>query len=59
MIQAQVHQKDQLIMDRTYYEPTLTLEKVMSQLEHYLVSEHINVAGECLIRVRFSNLSVA
>jgi hypothetical protein len=44
-------------MQRTYYEPSLSLEMVLKQLEMYIVNEQLNTAGECLLRVRFSNLS--
>lgn len=57
MIEAEVHRNDELLMQRTYYEPSLSLEMVLKQLEMYVVAEQLNSSGECLLRVRFSNLS--
>lgn len=59
MIQAEVHRNGQLLMQRTFHEPSLTLEVVLKQLELYIVQEALNNAGECLLRVRFENLSKA
>jgi hypothetical protein len=59
MIEAEIHRNDQLLMSRTYYDPSLSLEKVLKSLEMYIISEQLNTAGECLLRVRFSNLSKA
>ncbi len=56
MIEAEVHRNDQLLMQRTYHEPTLSLEGVLKQLEMYVVNEQLNTAGECLLRVRFCNV---
>lgn len=56
MIEAEVHRNGERLMQRTYHEPTLTLEQVLKQLEHYIVSEQLNSAGECLLRCRFTNL---
>lgn len=56
MIQAEVHREGELLMTRTYQDPTLTLEGVMKQLEKYVVEEQFNLEGECVIRVRFNNL---
>ncbi len=57
MIEAEVHRNDQLLMQRTYSEPSLSLEAVLKQLEMYVVNEQLNTAGECLLRVRFNSLS--
>lgn len=57
MIEAEVHRNDELLMQRTYYEPSLSLEMVLKQLEMYVVAEQLNNTGECLLRVRFSNLT--
>lgn len=56
MIEAEVHRNDQLLMQRVYHEPTLSLEGVLRQLELYVVNEQLNTVGECLLRVRFSNV---
>jgi hypothetical protein len=57
MIEAEVHRNDKLLMQRVYYEPSLSLEMVLKNLELYIVNEQLNTAGECMLRVRFSNLS--
>ncbi len=57
MIEAEVHQNDQLLLQRTFYEPTLSLEAVLKQLEMYIVNEMLNTAGECVMRVRFGTLT--
>lgn len=59
MIEAEIHRNDQLLMARTYYDNNLSLEMVMKGLEMYVVSEQLNFAGECNIRVRFGNLPKA
>jgi hypothetical protein len=59
MVEAEVHRNDQLLMQRTFYDPCLSLESVMKSLEMYIVNEELNKAGECLVRVRFSNLRKA
>lgn len=56
MIEAQVHRNDQLLMHRTYYDPNMSLEMVLKQLEMYIVNEQLHFAGECLLRVRFGNI---
>lgn len=55
MIEAEVHRNDQLLMERTYYEPNTTLEAVLKNLEMYVKNEQLNQAGECMLRVRFAN----
>lgn len=57
MIEAEVQRNDEILMQRTYYEPSLSLEMVLKQLEMYIVAEQLNSTAECLLRVRFSNLS--
>lgn len=57
MIEAEVQRNDEILMQRTYYEPSLSLEMVLKQLEMYIVAEQLNNSAECLLRVRFSNLS--
>ncbi|MEB3221019.1 MAG: hypothetical protein VKS61_02980 [Candidatus Sericytochromatia bacterium] len=59
MIEAEVHRNGQLLLQRTYSEPSLSLEAVLKQLEMYIVNEQLNNAGECLLRVRFGNLQKA
>jgi hypothetical protein len=56
VIEAEVHRNDQLLMQRTYYEPSMTLDMVLKNLELYIVNEQLNTAGECLLRARFGNL---
>lgn len=56
MIEAEVHRNDQLLMQRTYSEPTLSLESVLKMLEMYIINEQLNTTGECLLRVRFSHI---
>ena len=55
MIEAEVHRNEEVLMRRTYHEPSLSLETVLKQLEMYVVAEQLNNAGECLLRVRFAN----
>ncbi len=55
MIEAEVHRNEEVLMRRTYHEPSLSLESVLKQLEMYVVAEQLNNAGECLLRVRFAN----
>lgn len=57
MIECEVHRNDQLLMQRTYYEPSMSLEMALMQMEMYIVNEQLNTAGECMLRVRFSNFS--
>ncbi|MEB3198603.1 MAG: hypothetical protein VKP62_15505 [Candidatus Sericytochromatia bacterium] len=59
MIEAEVHRNGQLLLQRTYHEPALSLETVLKQLEMYIVNEQLNTAGECLLRVRFASVSKA
>ncbi|MEB3329089.1 MAG: hypothetical protein VKQ33_07645 [Candidatus Sericytochromatia bacterium] len=59
MIEAEVHRNGQLLLQRTYHEPSLSLEAVLKQLELYIVNEQLNNVGECLLRVRFGNLQKA
>lgn len=59
MIEAEVHRNGQLLLQRTYHEPALSLETVLKQLELYVVNEQLNNTGECLLRVRFATLSKA
>ncbi|MBI6545220.1 MAG: hypothetical protein HY692_00410 [Cyanobacteria bacterium NC_groundwater_1444_Ag_S-0.65um_54_12] len=54
MIEAEVHCNDEILMQRTYHEPSLSLEMVLKQLEMYVVAEQLNHSGECLLRVRFT-----
>jgi hypothetical protein len=56
MIEAEVRRHDILLMQRTYYEPSLSLENVLTKLEMYVVNEQLNTEGECHLRVRFSSL---
>ncbi len=56
MIEAEIRRNDELLMARTYYDPSLTLESVMQKLESYVVGEMFNVDGECTIKVRFQDL---
>ena len=55
MIEAEVYCNDQLVMTRTYSDPTLSLETVLTRLESYVVQEQFNLDGECTLRVRFAN----
>jgi hypothetical protein len=55
MIEAEVHRNEEVLMRRTYNEPSLSLESVLKQLEMYVIAEQLNNSGECLLRVRFSN----
>lgn len=55
MIEAEIHCNDKLLMQRNYHDHDLSLESVVKQLEMYVLNEQLNTAGECLIRVRFSN----
>lgn len=59
IIEAEVHRNDQVIMTRTFNDPNLSLERVLKNLEMYIVYEQLNIAGECLCRVRFSNFQKA
>lgn len=59
MIEAEVHRNGQLLFQRVYHEPSLSLETVLKQLEMYIVNEQLNTAGECLLRVRFGTMSKA
>lgn len=59
MIEAEVTRNGKLILQRTYREPDLTLAVVLLRLEDYIKSEGLNQEGECLLRVRFQNLSKA
>lgn len=59
MIRAEIHRNGQLLMNRIYYEPSLSLEMVLKNLEMYVVNEQLNIAGECLLRARFENLQKA
>jgi hypothetical protein len=59
MIQAEVHRNGEVIVSRTYYHPTLTLEQAIKLLETYVVQEMLNEEGECTLRVRFSNQTQA
>ncbi len=54
VIEAEVHRNDEVLMLRTYTEPSLSLETVLKQLEMYVVAEQLNHSGECLLRVRFA-----
>ena len=56
MIEAEVHRNDEVLMLRTYSEPSLSLETVLKQLEMYVVAEQLNHSGECLLRVRFAQV---
>ena len=53
MIEAEVHRDEIVLMQRTYQEPSLSLESVLRQLELYVVAEQLNQQSECLLRVRF------
>ncbi|MBM3266170.1 MAG: hypothetical protein FJZ01_00860 [Candidatus Sericytochromatia bacterium] len=55
MIEAEVHRNEEVLMRRTFHEPSLSLESVLKQLEMYVVAEQLNNTGECLLRVRFAN----
>lgn len=57
MIELEVHRNDQLLMQRTFYEPSMSLEMALKGMEMYIVQEELNKNGECLMRARFSNLS--
>jgi hypothetical protein len=57
MIEAEIHRNDKLLMQRTFDDPTFSLESVLKKLELYVLNEQLNVAGECLLRVRFADLS--
>lgn len=59
MIEAEVKRNDEILMQRTYYEPSLSLEMVLKQLEMYVVAEQLNESGECLLRVRFTHTDKA
>lgn len=56
MIEAQISRNDEVIIERMYYEPNLTLELVLKQLEAYIVAEKLNDGAECVVRARFPNL---
>lgn len=53
MIEAEVLRNDLPIMHRSYYDQSMTLEKVIKRLEDYIVDERLNKDGECLIRARY------
>lgn len=55
MIEAEVHRNEEVLMRRTFVEPSLSLESVLKQLEMYVVAEQLNNTGECLLRVRFAS----
>ncbi len=55
MIEAEVHRNEEVLMRRTFHEPSLSLESVLKQLEMYVVAEQLNNTGECLLRVRFAS----
>lgn len=55
MIEAEVHRNEEVLMRRTFVEPSLSLESVLKQLEMYVVAEQLNNSGECLLRVRFAS----
>jgi hypothetical protein len=57
MIEAEVKRGGHLIMQRTYYDPSLSLERALKNLEDYIIAEQLNHAGECVVRVRFPNLA--
>lgn len=57
MIEAEVFRGEELLMQRTYYEPSLSLEMAIKSLEMYIVNEQLNTGGECMVRARFSNLN--
>ena len=57
MIQAEIRRDDEVLMKRTFGDPTLTLETVMQRLESYVVDEGLNFEGECIVRVRYTNLA--
>lgn len=59
MIQAEVHRNGEVIVTRTYHQPTLTLEQAIKLLETYVVQEMLNEEGECTLRVRFGHQSQA
>ena len=58
MIHAKIHRNDQVLMHRTFDEPSLSLEQVLKYLELYVINEQLNVSGECRIRVRFNTTPV-
>ncbi|MDB5098767.1 MAG: hypothetical protein JWM80_3188 [Cyanobacteria bacterium RYN_339] len=59
MIQAEIRRDEEVLMKRTFGDPTLTLEVVMQRLEAYVVDEGLNFDGECIVRVRYTNLARA
>ena len=62
MIEAVVTQIDLrgndigVIINRTFSEPNLSLQDVLTKMEQYIKEEEINQCGECNIKVIFSNL---
>ena len=57
MIQAEIRREDEILMTRSFCDPTLTLEIVMKRMESYIVNEGLNFEGECLVRVRYTSLA--
>jgi hypothetical protein len=53
MIQAEIFRDNNLIMARTYGDRQLTLQAAVERLQDYVLSEKINVDGQCEIKVRF------
>lgn len=56
MIEAIVMRNEELLMQRFFYDPDLTLIKVLHNLELYVINEQLNTVGECVLRVRFGDL---
>lgn len=57
MIDCEVHRNQELLMCRTFYDPNMSLEMALKSLEMYIINEELNKAGECLLRVKYTNLS--
>ncbi len=58
MIEAEVRRGEKLLMRRTYRESSLSLEKVLKQLEMYVVEEQLNDDDECHLNVFFAENSL-
>ena len=43
----------ELIMDRQFSDPDLSLAAVVKKMETYILQEKLNIKAECTIRVRF------
>lgn len=56
MIDLKVTKNDVEIMVRTYYDPSLTLQQALSNMEMYIVNERLNEGGECKMSAKFTNL---